>query len=113
MNTNDDIERLRKELEQSRRESARLQSENAKLKGMLEAFSVKPAAFFKNQPPQRHDESQPDQAVVIPATNTSKSIADERIRLFGPLFRGREDVYAVCLESKKGKSGFSPASAHD
>ncbi|NUM53405.1 MAG: DEAD/DEAH box helicase family protein [Candidatus Hydrogenedentes bacterium] len=113
MNPNNEIERLRKELEQSQRESDRLQSENSKLKDMLEAFSVKPAASLKNQPPQRHVESQPDITGAIPATNTSNSTADERIQLFRSLFRGREDVYAVRWESKKGKSGYSPACAHE
>ena len=41
--------------------------------------------------------------------NSVSLTADERIRLFGSLFRGREDVYAVRWEAKNGKTGYSPA----
>ena len=37
--------------------------------------------------------------------------ADDKIKLFRSLFRGREDVYAVRWEGRKGKSGYSPACA--
>lgn len=43
-----------------------------------------------------------------------KSDTKEKVRLFMSLFRGREDVYAKRWEnSKKGKSGYSPACAHE
>jgi len=43
-----------------------------------------------------------------------KSDTKEKVRLFMSLFKGREDVYARRWEnSKKGKSGYSPACAHD
>ncbi|GMU93182.1 MAG: helicase [Candidatus Hydrogenedentota bacterium] len=110
----DEIEKLRGELRQSQLEAGRLRDENAKLKGMLAAFSVKPASSLaKNHPPQPRVESQPDQAIVIRATHAPQLIADERIQLFRSLFRGREDVYAVRWESKKGRSGYSPACAHE
>jgi len=35
------------------------------------------------------------------------------LALFRSLFRGREDVYAVRWENRKGKSGYSPACAHE
>jgi hypothetical protein len=35
--------------------------------------------------------------------------ADEKIRLFRSLFRGREDIYALRWEGKNGKAGYSPA----
>jgi hypothetical protein len=35
--------------------------------------------------------------------------ADEKIRLFRSLLRGREDIYAVRWEGKNGKAGYSPA----
>ena len=37
--------------------------------------------------------------------------ADDKIKLFRSLFRGREDVYAVRWEGRNGKSGYSPACA--
>jgi hypothetical protein len=40
---------------------------------------------------------------------TSKSSADEKVKLFRSLFRGREDVYAVRWEGRNGKTGYSPA----
>jgi len=37
----------------------------------------------------------------------------DKIRLFGSLFRGREDVFAVRWEGWNGKSGFAPANRYD
>ena len=43
-----------------------------------------------------------------------KSDTKEKVILFMSLFKGREDVYARRWEnSKKGKSGYSPACAHE
>ena len=43
-----------------------------------------------------------------------RSPAEAKIGLFRSLFRGREDVYPRRFESrKKGKSGYSPACAHE
>jgi len=44
-----------------------------------------------------------------PATVTSKSSSDEKVKLFRNLFRGREDVYAARWEGRNGKTGYSPA----
>ena len=44
-----------------------------------------------------------------PATVTSKSSSDEKVKLFRSLFRGREDVYAARWEGRNGKTGYSPA----
>jgi regulator of replication initiation timing len=43
------------------------------------------------------------------AAVTSKSGADEKVKLFRSLFRGREDVYAARWEGRNGKIGYSPA----
>ena len=37
----------------------------------------------------------------------------EKINLFRRLFRGRDDVYAVRWENKKGKAGYSPVCANE
>jgi len=41
------------------------------------------------------------------------SARKEKINLFRSLFRGREDVYAVRWENRKGRSGYSPACASE
>jgi hypothetical protein len=42
------------------------------------------------------------------------SSAEDKIRLFRSLFRGREDVYPRRFESRKtGKSGYAPACANE
>lgn len=39
---------------------------------------------------------------------------DEKVRLFGQMFRGRTDVYPIRWEAKtSGKSGYSPACANE
>ena len=43
------------------------------------------------------------------AAVTSKSGADEKVKLFRSLFRGREDIYALRWEGRSGKAGYSPA----
>jgi hypothetical protein len=48
--------------------------------------------------------SSSDSAVLSP---------DKKIGLFRSLFRGREDDYAVRWQSRDGKSGYSPACAHE
>ena len=45
---------------------------------------------------------------------TNHSPAAAKIKLFGSLFRGREDVYPRRFESRKtGKSGYAPACANE
>ena len=39
--------------------------------------------------------------------------SDQKISLFRSLFRGRDDVYAVRWQNKKGKSGYSPACGNE
>ncbi len=50
--------------------------------------------------------------LVVPARHTSVPVPrtnDEKVALFRQLFQGREDVFPTRFESKKGKSGYSPA----
>lgn len=45
---------------------------------------------------------------------TRHSPAEDKIALFQTLFRGREDVYARCFESRTtGRSGYQPACVHE
>ncbi len=79
---------------------AALRAENARLIGLLDAHGV-----------------QWRQAVVAsaaPEMAPSRLSTDEKVALFGQLFRGRTDVYPVRWEAKtSGKTGYSPACANE
>jgi superfamily II DNA or RNA helicase len=81
----------------SARELIRLRAENARLTRLLDAHGIA----------WREPEPKDEQAAPTPLTT------DEKIALFGRLFRGRTDVYPVRWESKAGKSGYSPACANE
>ncbi|MBI2425807.1 MAG: DEAD/DEAH box helicase family protein [Candidatus Hydrogenedentes bacterium] len=109
---NDD-ERQGQALAEARDEIRRLQEENRRLKAILGAFSVKTggailASLSEAQPAPKRPPVPP-----LPPSRDMEAIASGRIRLFRSLFRGREEIYAVRWESKKGKSGYSPACAHE
>ena len=75
-----------------------LRAENARLIALLEAHGI------------------PWQAATpaAPESSPSRLSADEKVRLFGGLFRGRADVYPIRWEGKtSGKSGYSPACANE
>ena len=105
----DENEKLQEELERSQREAEILRRENVKLRAMLEAFSVTPAATLSIQRPVTNSIS----PTATSHPKISADSADKRIEVFRALFHGREDVYAVRWESKKGTSGYSPACAHE
>jgi hypothetical protein len=46
-------------------------------------------------------------------SNDKHKIIKQRLTIFRDLFRGRDDVYPVLWESKDGKTGYSPACAHE
>ena len=62
-------------------------------------------------PPFRH-RSAPDGDRRRSSVTSSSSVA-AKLALFGKLFRGRDDVFALRWQSKGGKSGYSPACAHE
>jgi superfamily II DNA or RNA helicase len=125
----DDENRLR----QTREENERLKAENRRLKALLESFALRPASSLAAPPADRGDKStsrslrlsksavspilpdpcressEPSPIVGEGGTSSTK----EKIALFRSLFRGREDIYAVRWESRKGKSGYSPACANE
>ncbi|MBM4331904.1 MAG: hypothetical protein FJ117_11920 [Deltaproteobacteria bacterium] len=53
-----------------------------------------------------------EQAWILPPVRKYSSI-ESQIALFRSLFRGRDDVYPVRWEGKKGNSGYSPACANE
>jgi len=89
-----------KELIDALVEVKRLKEENERLKKLLEIRTSIPSII-----PASH--------ILSPASVTTKSSTQDKIRLFRSLFRGRNDVYAVYWEGKNGKSGYSPACIRD
>ena len=114
----DEIDKLKSELEAARRQSVRLHSENTRLKAMLEAFALRPAAALEKPPLRSPSEQAPNQKGRSNRTeNGPTTVADERILLFRMLFRGRQDVYAVrwarrksaCMTTLTARSRYSCA----
>lgn len=79
-------------------ETARLRSENKRLRKLLRVRETCPQIV-----------SGSEMEAVRP--EFSSLTADEKIRLFGGLFRGREDVYAVRWEARNGKTGIGYTTA--
>ena len=79
-------------------ETARLRSENERLRKLLR---------IRDSCPQVVLASEMHAKAPIAASFSS----DEKVRLFRALFKGREDVYAVRWEGRNGKAGYSPACA--
>lgn len=80
------------------RELHRLRAENARLTRLLDAHGI---AWREEDAPQ------------VEQAATALLTTDEKVALFGRLFRGRTDVYPVRWEGKAGKSGYSPACANE
>ena len=78
-------------------ENKKLKAENKKLKAQLgfDHPRTDPSAVVNNEKP------------IHVATKNFK--AEEKIKLFMSLFKGRDDVYAKRWQNKEGKSGYSPA----
>jgi superfamily II DNA or RNA helicase len=122
---NRDQSDVRRRLEDALAEIDRLRSENARLKSVLETFSLRRASDLTHnshgrQVPLLKEDFIP--AVTIgaeggakgsPSSDSAVLSPDKKIGLFRSLFRGREDVYAVRWQSRNGKSGYSPACAHE
>ena len=122
---NEDQNDIRRRLENALVEIDRLRSENARLKSVLETFSLRRASDLTHTTHGRP--VPPAKEVVIPAVTigveggaeespsaTSVALSSgNKIGLFRSLFRGREDVYAVRWQSRNGRSGYSPACAHE
>jgi len=80
-------------------ECERLREENRRLREQLGiALTERPDA------PASGDDAPDTQGTI-----TAKSRAEEKVKLFRSLFRGRDDIYAVRWEGRNGKTGYSPA----
>src|SRR5574337_1090389 len=80
------------------RELHRLRTENARLTRLLDAHGI----AWREEPVRNAEQA------ALPTLTT-----DEKVALFGRLFRGRTDVYPVRWESKAGRSGYSAACANE
>lgn len=81
-------------------EIAALRAENARLIALLEAHGIE-----WRQPPELQRTELEQEASPLSTA--------EKVALFRDLFRGRDDVYPVRWESRKGHSGYTPACANE
>jgi superfamily II DNA or RNA helicase len=103
-----DPEDLQNELQKTLRECALLREENERLKKLL---GLNPEDRTPAPKPSISEPSTPYTPTAPHFTNDSS--IETQIALFRSLFRGREDVYPVRWEGKKGNSGYSPACANE
>ncbi len=122
---NEDQDDVRRRLDDALVEIDRLRSENARLKSVLETFSLRSASDLAHSSGRRR--VPPTEEAFWPAvtiggmgeaegsslSDSTVLSPDRKVGLFRSLFRGREDVYAVRWQSRNGKSGYSPACAHE
>jgi len=101
----DDLER---KLKKALAECAQLREENIRLRGLLISSESK---TFNETEKTAQPKLYESPAAYSSLTNASSSV--DKVGLFGSLFRGREDVYPIRWEDKKGRSGYSPACANE
>src|SRR6266487_5875014 len=98
---NDEI--LKAELEKAIAECERLREENARLRVRVgqaqDTLAPTPNQFSAHN----------NKKAQTSATVTAESRPELKVSLFGSLFRGRDDVYALRWEGRSGKTGYSPA----
>ncbi len=98
---NDEI--LKAELEKAIAECERLREENARLRVRVgqapDTLASTPNQFSAHN----------NKKAQASATVTAESRPELKVSLFGSLFRGRDDVYALRWEGRSGKTGYSPA----
>jgi superfamily II DNA or RNA helicase len=83
-----------------------LQAENARLIALLESHGIE---WRLSTAPS--SSLSPATAAEVPSSTLS---TQQKVTLFGRLFRGRTDVFPICWEGKSsGKSGYSPACANE
>lgn len=99
---------LRLQLQEALDECERLRKENSRLRKIICDL---PEKFATSHVPNQTDEQ--DFCPPIPEAISSDLSPEAKVTLFRNLFCGREDVYAIRWESKKGRTGYSPACVHD
>ncbi len=101
-----DRDDLQNRLKKALAECAQLREENIRLQKLLTSPQNKtPSETPKNAQFEIHE---------FPAKYvTNASSSPDKIRLFWSLFHGRDDVYPLRWEDRKGRSGYSPACANE
>ena len=102
-----DPENLQNQLQEVLRECASLREENERLKKLL---GLHPE---DRTPTPKPNVSEPSTPYTSANQVTNDSPIEIQIALFRSLFRGREDVYSIRWEGRKGNSGYSPACANE
>jgi superfamily II DNA or RNA helicase len=98
---------LENQLREALKECASLREENERLKKLLGLSSK------ELEPTPKPIVSEPSAAYTFSNQVSNDSPIETQIALFRSLFRGREDVYPVRWEGRKGGSGYSPACANE
>jgi len=101
-------EDLQNQLQKALRECALLREENERLRKLL---GLRHEDCSPTSEPSISERSTPYIPTAPPVV--SNLSIEEKIALFRSLFRGRQDVYPVRWEGKKGNSGYSPACANE
>jgi len=96
-------------LQEAMEECERLRQENRNLKAQLSSSS---SQLTPGPQIPSNDQTEIQSSDGETASGSELTPAD-KIPLFRSLFRGREDVYPVRWESRKGRSGYSPACANE
>jgi superfamily II DNA or RNA helicase len=102
-----DPDDLENQLQKALRECASLKEENERLKKLLGLHSE------DRTPTPKPITSEPSTPYTSANQVTNDSPIEAQIALFRSLFRGREDVYPIRWEGRKGNSGYSPACANE
>ncbi|MBI1320227.1 MAG: restriction endonuclease subunit R [Candidatus Hydrogenedens sp.] len=93
-----------RQLVDAKEEIQRLREENFRLKALLASFSLRPASSLEERPKATH---------IKPKIESKQASNHEKLALFRSMFRGREDVYALRWESRRGTTGYSPACGNE
>ena len=94
---------VEEQLKLAREECERLRKENDRLRSLIESDGQTTIQI----------ENSNKKLCVGELPVTDNRSPEEKISLFRSLFKGREDIYALRWESRKGKSGYAPACGNE
>jgi superfamily II DNA or RNA helicase len=107
------IDKLQNQLKKLQAENAQIKEENIHLKSLLGISAPTTITNKDNFKAEQTIVSKENECEFYIQSQDKQKIIKQRLDLFRNLFRGREDVYSVRWESQQGKSGYSPACAHE
>ena len=108
-----DVDGKSAEVAALRAECDRLRAENARLRSLLAPAEAEPLPVMSRPTAPIPPTAASPMPNAGDASVTSSSSVGAKLALFGKLFRGRDDVFALRWQSNGGKSGYSPACAHE